>query len=81
MSSTQLTSVRIEKDVLARIEKLTAGKKYWSRAHVINRLMAAMLSDESFRCAECILTNYWPFEDTCELHCTITDRKGKITKI
>lgn len=43
MEETKLTSIRLRKDVLQKIEKISADHRYWKRSEVINNLLLAVV--------------------------------------
>ena len=43
MIETKLTSIRLRKDVLQKIETISKGHRYWKRSEVINNLLAAVV--------------------------------------
>jgi len=45
MEKTKLTSIRLRKDVLQKIEKISADHRYWKRSEVINNLLLAVVSN------------------------------------
>lgn len=45
MEETKLTSIRLRKDVLEKIEKISADHRYWKRSEVINNLLLAVVSN------------------------------------
>lgn len=64
-----LISVRVEKELLDKIEDLMVGKPYLNRSRVINCLLSAML-----KCAICgqvdkILDSYDPYDAGIVIRC------------
>lgn len=45
MNETKLTSIRLRKDVLQKIEKISTDHRYWKRSEVINNLLLAVVSN------------------------------------
>lgn len=45
MEETKLTSIRLRKDVLQKIEKISEDHHYWKRSEVINNLLLAVVSN------------------------------------
>lgn len=43
MEETKLTSIRLRKDVLQKIEKISEDHRYWKRSEVINNLLLAVV--------------------------------------
>lgn len=75
MSRTKLISMRIEDELLDKIDELREGKPYLKRSRVINCLLNAML-----KCSICgqvnkVLDTYDPYDAGVVIHCY--DLQGK----
>lgn len=44
MERTKLTSIRLETEILEKIEKVVERERYWNRSEVINNLLRCVLT-------------------------------------
>lgn len=44
-TSTKLTSIRLEEEVLQKIEEFVKVHRYWNRSQVINNILASVLKN------------------------------------
>lgn len=44
-TSTKLTSIRLEEEVLQKIEEFVKVHRYWNRSNVINNILGSVLSN------------------------------------
>lgn len=44
-TTTKLTSIRLEEEVLQKIEEFVRGHRYWNRSQVINNILGSILTN------------------------------------
>lgn len=47
-TTTKLTSIRLEEEVLQEIEKFVKVHRYWNRSNVINNILSSVLTNFKF---------------------------------
>lgn len=76
MAKSQLISVRIEPEVMKRLEKNVGRQIYMTRSFVINRILDAVLSCAEERTIYEIINTYYPREKGFVIRFEV--EKGKI---
>lgn len=80
MGTTKLISMRMEEELLQKIESFLKGKSYWSRTTVINRLITALFQKNNMHVVDAIMLHYDSDTDEVQFSATIKNCNGIIRK-
>lgn len=73
MERTKLTSIRLETDVLEKIEKVVGRERYYNRSEVINNLMRCVLTKFTDGQVHEMMQRYRWYNNICVTNFEITD--------
>lgn len=75
MERTQIVSMRLDKELLQKIEKIIEDRPYWSRTLLVNRLLTALFNETSKKVVPFLMWNYFPERDNLYMTAQILERK------
>lgn len=71
MERTQIVSMRLDKELVQKIEMFIQGRPYWSRTLLVNRLLTALFSSLHPKIIAEIMMDYDPYVDAIAFNCRI----------